>query len=262
MRELLRWFRFRPASDSHRGRPGRAHLVALLIILGGVVTLGGIGYGIAAAAAGSAPPATLTTVPTVPVAASLASSAISEIRTSDADSGPETASSAALGSTIVERLATPRAQGLGQYAADALSAAGFKGFLVAEAVEMTLPDTTVTDILLAQKGASAKGSVLVTIFKNPDNSPILATTSEADTSGDDDIGTSIGYRHEAISLADGTEACLITGPFGSYLQLLVQLPDQTVINILSDTGQLKGGKLPLDRDGLEKLLGLLLKRVS
>ena len=56
-----------------------------------------------------------------------------------------------------------------------------------------------------------------------------------------------------------SRAYYLTGPRGSYAQLVAQLADGMTINICSESGELKADTLPLDRAGMEKVLSLLVQ---
>lgn len=92
------------------------------------------------------------------------------------------------------------------------------------------PDTSVTEIWLASNAPQEEGAVSIYIFTNP--MPTLHR--EAFTSPPSDA------RHlaeaptvEAAVIPGASEAYVVTAPNGSGWQLLVQLPDRTVINVSS-----------------------------
>jgi hypothetical protein len=52
------------------------------------------------------------------------------------------------------------------------------------------------------------------------------------------------------------------GPFGSHCQVTATIADGTVVNVNSETGLPKGGDLPLDRDGVVRLVSLLVDKIQ
>ncbi len=123
------------------------------IALAGVLAVAASGCGAVTAAAGSAPSTSNPSlVITVPATSPVDSEALPVGRQDEMGVDPADFAD----SSIPERVPTVWAQRLGEYAADALSLAGLGELKVAEAVEMVLPDTTVTDIVLAPRADGAK----------------------------------------------------------------------------------------------------------
>lgn len=240
----------------------RAYLLAV-VFLGVVLALVAAGCGVAASSSIDSGTDGVLVVATVAPADSETTSSTEQTTPiedsvvalpADADSGPP------------PWVPSAAAQALGEYAAKSLAEAGETAFAVAKADELAGLGDTVIDIVLEAHpdAAGTKGYVEITICNDPLGAAASSTESTVGTSDDRaEVAAGVGYKVEALDLPNVDSAVLATGPFGSYCQLIARLPgdDGRTINILSSTGQLKGGELPLDRTGVETLLSILLEKV-
>lgn len=264
MKRLHRLFQHGPRSVTSRWS-GRGSRVVAVIALGALVAVAAAGCGMTEVSAAGSDPSTPYSAPPSPVSSASSTVVPASVPASIEDQPQLTATPHPDSATLPDPVTTLRAESLGQYAADALLDAGFIELEVTEALETTLPDTTVTDITLAPKAAGAKGSVFITVFTNPNDTLASFADWESDTDSDpvvDEMAAAIRLRTEKIALPGTTEAYLTTGPLDSRCQLVAQLPNRTVINILSSSGELEGGVLPLDRQGVEKLASLLVQKLQ
>jgi hypothetical protein len=243
----------------------RAYLPAVLaaVGLGAVLALSAAGCGTASSSSIDAGADDVLVVATVSPAASETTSSTEQTTTTedsvvalpaDADSGPP------------PWVHSATAQALGEYAAESLAKAGGTAFAVAKADELAgLGDTVIDIVLDAHPDAvGTKGYVGITICNDPLGAAASSTESTVSMPGyESEVAERVGYKVEALDLPNVSSAVLVAGPFGSYCQLIARLPgdDGRTINILSSTGQLKGGELPLDRTGVETLLSVLLEKV-
>jgi hypothetical protein len=243
----------------------RAYLPAVLaaVGLGAVFALSAVGCGVATSGSIDSGTDGMLVVATVSPAASETTSSTEQTTTAedsvvalsaDADSGPP------------PWVHSATAQALGEYAAESLAKAGKTAFVVVKADELAGLGDTVIDIVLDAHPdeAGAKGYVGITICNDPLGAAASSTESPVSMTDDEaEAAARVGYKVEDLDLPNVSSAALVTGPFGSYCQLIARLPgdDGRTINILSDTGQLKGGELPLDRTDLETLLSALLEKV-
>jgi hypothetical protein len=146
---------------------------------------------------------------------------------------------------------TDRAKALGAAAEASLAGTGFG---LTEAVEFTPPDATdpVIQISLHPTSGGSRAQVIIWIFKDTRKLEDTSTASRAES----EIP---GYGAHDVTMAGVSRAYYLTGPRGSYAQLVAQLADGMTINICSESGELKADTLPLDRTGMEKVLSLLVK---
>ena len=125
---------------------------------------------------------------------------------------------------------------------------------------MVMPDTTVTEIVLAPRVTIREGIVVITIFKNPDAALGYSAAAAARDSADlANHASPIGFGTEKVSVPGATEAYVTSGPFGSGCQLVAQLPDRTIVNVSSEASPARNGTTPLDRQEVEQLVGFILE---
>jgi hypothetical protein len=155
------------------------------------------------------------------------------------------------------RVSTSRAQYLGEVAETALQDAGLQ---LAEAVEFTPPGSTdpVEQMLLRPVSPESQAVVQIWVFKTPEQDAVPSSTRDAGTLGSDEGASIPGYGSEAIEIPGASSAYCVTGPFGSYCQIVAQSPSGMTVNVCSESGLLRGGRLPLERAEVEKLVALLL----
>jgi hypothetical protein len=160
-----------------------------------------------------------------------------------------------------EPVATATAQLLGKYAADSVA---FSGLELIRAVELTHPDweQSVIEVQLEPKADGSTGQVLISIFK--DEQTLFEPVEPAPAGGSEIVSydENTGYTVERISIPGAYRASCITGPFGSHCQVTATIADGTVVNVNSETGLPKGGDLPLDRDGVVRLVSLLVDKIQ
>lgn len=162
-----------------------------------------------------------------------------------------------------ERVSTAHAQSLGALAEASLKTSGLR---LAEAVEFIPLDATdpVTQITLTSTSANSKAQVLIWIFKTPrqsSNGKAASSPDANDPSAYQKWAKATGYSSEQTGISGALNARRVTGPFGSYSQLVAELPNGMTINIISESGAVTNGTLPLDSTGVEKLLSLLIEEL-
>ena len=152
------------------------------------------------------------------------------------------------------RSSTPLAQSIGARAEASLAGAELR---LVEAVEFIFPDGTgpVFDIML-QSESTGPTRAFVRIFIQK----TLRQLKASDISAEDEMAASQmkipDYGVEEASLAGASRAYCVTGPFGSYVQIVAELTNGMTINVCSASGEVKGTP-PLDMAGVERLTSVL-----
>ncbi len=145
---------------------------------------------------------------------------------------------------------TERARAL---ADSAVSAFSDLDLTVLNAVELQYAEPVVK-IWLGSKSAG-DGKVAIYIFKNP--RPSLPLPAATEGSG------AQSAQSEEVAVPGASEARMLSYPSGAGYQMLVQLPDRTVINVSSEgPTPMQEGRSPLDRAGVEHLTEVLMTRIQ